>query len=130
MQYQDYFNWEEKKKDVVWFDGGKFNAAYNAVDVNAEQGRGNKLALLHESEDGKVSQYTFFDIVKQSNKFANLLTSYGVGKGDRVFIFLPRIPELYFAFLGILKTGAISGTLFSAFQHDALRDRLSNSGAK
>ena len=130
MQYQDYFNWEEKKKDIVWFDGGKLNAAYNAADVNVEQGRGSKLALLYESEDGKLSQYTFFDIVKQSNKFANLLTQRGVVKGDRVFIFLPRIPELYFSFLGTLKTGAIAGTLFSAFQQEALKDRLVNSGAK
>jgi len=67
---------------------------------------------------------------KESNKFANLLRKLKIKKGDRVFIFLPRIPPLYISFLGILKIGAIAGTMFSAFMEDALKDRLLDSGAK
>ena len=59
---------------------------------------------------------------EQSNKFANVLQSLGVEKGDRVFIYMERLPELYFAFFGILKVGAIAGPLFSAFGPDPVKD--------
>src|SRR6202043_1438889 len=75
-------------------------------------------------------EYTFEEIKKETNKFANVLTAQGVAKGDRVFLFLPTIPERHVAFLGILKVGAIVGTMFSAFQEMALLDRLGDSRAK
>ncbi len=121
---------EAAKKDIAFFEDGSLNSAYNAVDKHIERGNGNRIGLIFESEDGKVSEYSFFQLSKQSNKIANYLTSQGVKKGDRVFIFLPRIPELFISFLGILKTGAIAGSMFSAFQQDALKDRLGNSEAK
>jgi acetyl-CoA synthetase len=120
---------DNAQKQVTFFDDGKLNAAYNAVDKHIEHGNGNKMALLYEADDGKQSQYTFFDLAKHSNRYANYLTGLGVQKGDRVFLFLPRIPELFISFLGILKTGAIAGTMFSAFQEAALKDRLENSEA-
>lgn len=118
------------KDSVSWYEDGGLNAAYNAVDRNLEHGNGNKTALIFEGEDGKVTEYTFFSLSKQSNKIANYLVHCGIQKGDRVFLFLPRIPELFISFLGILKTGAIAGTMFSAFQEQALKDRLENSGVK
>ncbi len=86
--------------------------------------------MYYEGDAGNKEQYTFTQISELSSKFANVLASHGVKRGDRVFLFLPRIPELFISFLGILKTGAIAGTLFSAFQEQALLDRLENSEAK
>jgi len=80
-------------------------------------------------DENKTKKFSFLDLEKESNKFANLLKNLNVKKGDRVFIFLPRIPEAYTSFLGILKVGAIAGTLFQAFGPDALKDRLKDSGA-
>jgi acetyl-CoA synthetase len=85
--------------------------------------------MVHIDPKGKTSKYTYEQLVKESNKFANVLKKLGVKKGDRVFIFLPRVPELYISFLGILKLGAIAGTLFAAFGTEALKDRLGNSEA-
>lgn len=122
--------WQQHKKDVAWFADGTLNAAYNAIDKHIGTPTEQKTALIYESEDSNVQTYSFRDIYRLSNKFANILTQNGVVKGDRVFIFMPRIPELHISFLAILKTGAIAGTLFSAFQQEALKDRLENSGAK
>lgn len=124
------FTWEEARREIDWFDGGRLNAAYNAVDRHALNWRKNKVALYWEGDRGEVEKYTFRELSELSNKFANALIDMGVKKGDRVFIFLPRIPELYVAFLGTLKVGAIAGTLFAAFGPDALRDRLGDSEAK
>lgn len=123
------FDWKHWYKELAWFDG-KINAAYNAVDRHVNTWRKNKVALYWEGENGTTQQYTFEQVALNSNKFGNLLKDFDVGRGDRVFLFLPRIPELFFAFLGILKIGAICGTLFSAFQEQALQDRLENSEAK
>ncbi len=124
------FKWKEAEKYIEWFSGRKLNAAYVAVDKHIDTERENKLALYWEGENGESKKYTFFELSQLSNKFANVLKKLKVKKGDRVFIFLPRIPELYIAFLGILKTGAIAGTMFSAFGPQGLRDRLQDSGAK
>ena len=122
------FQWSGIKKELDWFDD-KINAAYNAVDRHTLTWRKNKIALYWEGEEGQEKKYTFEELSLASNKVGNILKDFGVERGDRVFIFLPRVPELYFAFLGILKIGAIAGTLFSAFQEQALADRLENSGA-
>lgn len=122
--------WQEKKHDVAWFDEETINAAYNAVDKHLETAVATKTALIFEPDSGETQIYTFENLSKHSSKVANVLKEHGVIKGDRVFLFLPRIPDLYFCFLGILKTGAICGTMFSAFQPAALKDRLENSEAK
>ncbi|MBI2079169.1 acetate--CoA ligase [Candidatus Micrarchaeota archaeon] len=124
------FHWDKIKKDLEWFSDGKINAAHNAVDRHVNNHRKNKVALIYESTSGQVEKYTYLDLKNQSNKFANVLKKLGVVKGDRVFLFLPRIPAVYFSFLGALKIGAIASTLFSAFGPEALVDRLGNSGAK
>lgn len=123
------FTWAKARGYVDWFDG-KLNAAYNAVDRHTLTWRKNKVALYWEDEAGNEKKYTFEELSLLSNKIGNILKEFDVARGDRVFLFLPRIPELYFCFLGILKIGAIAGTLFSAFQEQALADRLANSEAK
>ncbi len=122
--------WEIHKNEIAWFSDGTLNAAHNSLDKHLGTPIENKIALIHEDDNCATSTYTFLHLIKLSNKVANILKEYGINKGDRVFIFLPRIPELYFCFLGILRTGAIAGTLFSAFQESALKDRLEDSGAR
>lgn len=126
----DTFDWENAKKEVDWFNGETINAAYNAVDRQVFGGRRNKVALYAIGADNKMSKLTFQDIYEQSNKVGNALKSLGVEKGDRVFVYLPRVPELYVSTIAIAKVGAIAGPLFSAFGPDALKDRLEDSGAK
>lgn len=124
------FSWKKYYQELDWFEKGRINAAYNAVTRHALSTNKDKVALYWENQDGKKRKITFAELEKESNKFANVLTKLGIKKGERVFIFLPRIVETYIAFLGILKTGAIAGTLFQAFGDAALKDRLKNSGAK
>src|SRR3989344_1449256 len=123
------FSWREARKELTWFDN-KLNAAYNAIDRHTHTWRKNKIALYWEDEAGNEEKYTFEELRVLSNKVGNILRDFGADRGERVFLFLPRIPALYFCFLGVLKIGAIAGTLFSAFQEPALADRLANSGAQ
>ncbi len=122
------FSYEAAEKELEYWDG-KVNAAHNAIDRHAESWRKNKIALLWEGEK-ETKEYTFLQMKEKTNQFANLLGKLGIKRGERAFIFLPRVPELYISFIGILKTGAIAGTMFSAFGPDAIKDRLKDSGAK
>ena len=123
------FSWKSVRRELDWINGS-LNAAYNAVDRHTHTWRRNKVALYWHGEDDTQKKFTFEELSLASNKFGNILKDFGVERGDRVFLFLPRVPELFFAFLGTLKIGAIAGTLFSAFQEQALFDRLQNSDAK
>ncbi|MFC5469899.1 acetate--CoA ligase [Cohnella suwonensis] len=122
------FNWADVESRFSWASTGKVNMAYEAIDRHVENGRGDKTAL-HYSDTQREQSYTFAEMSKQSNRFANVLRGLGVGKGDRVFIFMPRTPELYFGLFGSLKVGAVVGPLFEAFMETAVRDRLQDSGA-
>jgi acetyl-CoA synthetase len=122
--------WDDIKSELSWFDDGGVNIAYNAIDRHMGTPTEGKIALIWEGDNGATAKFSFGELSKLSNQYANFLKTSGVKKGDRVFLFLPRIPVLYAAFLGILKTGAIAGSMFSAFQEQALVDRLSNSEAK
>src|SRR5262249_53461861 len=104
--------------------------AYNAVDRHMHDGRRNKVALYCVHADNGLELFTFQDMYHLSNRLGNALKGLGVEKGDRVFVFLPRIPELYVSTVAIAKIGAVAGPLFSAFGPDALRDRLLDSEAK
>ncbi|PAD25790.1 acetate--CoA ligase [Niallia circulans] len=125
-----HFKWDQAEKDFSWHQTGKINLAYEAIDRHAENYRANKVAL-HYFHPSRKETYTFKDLKKFSNKAGNVLKDVGnVNKGDRVFIFMPRSPELYFALLGAIKLGAIVGPLFEAFMEDAVKDRLYDSEAK
>ncbi len=124
------FTWEEAQKEISYFAGGKMNAAYNAIDRQMHAGRRNKVALYCVDAENRLELFTFQDIYYLSNRLGNALKSLGVQKGDRVFVFMPRIPELYVSTVAIAKIGAVVGPLFSAFGPDALRDRLQDSEAK
>ena len=102
------FSWDELSKELDGLPGGGLNIAYEAIDRHVKNGRGDKAAILWEGKDGEQETYTFEDLARMSNKWANVLRSLGVKKGDRVFVFLDRIPELYAAVFGTLKAGASS----------------------
>lgn len=121
-------SWERIEQQFSWYETGKVNMAYEAIDRHLELGKGNKTALYY-SDSERDESYTFEQLSKQSNRFANVLRKLGVGKGERVFIFMPRTPELYVSVLGALKIGAVVGPLFEAFMETAVKDRLQDSEA-
>ncbi len=123
------FSWESVADELDWFEGGALNIAHEVLDRHISTPRRDAVALFWEGKDGRSETYTFQDLSKLTNRFANALTSLGVKKGDRVFTYLDRTPESFIALLGALKTGAIIGPLFSAFGPDAVKDRLQDSGA-
>ncbi|TDM07721.1 acetate--CoA ligase [Macrococcus lamae] len=123
------FDWKEVEQAFSWHDTGQVNMAYECIDRHVENGRGDKVALYYKDASRNES-YTFEEMMKKSNKAANVLKqTTNVAKGDRLFIFMPRSPELYFVLLGALKIGAIVGPLFEAFMEKAVKDRLENSEA-
>ncbi len=128
--YRDFDLKEWSRGEIKFFDNGKLNAAYNAVERHAHNENKNKVALYLLDENLFETKLTFGELDRLANQFANYLKSLGIEKGDRVFFFLPRNATIFYGFLGALKIGAIAGTLFSAFGPQALLDRLENSGAK
>jgi len=126
----DAFRWDDIRAELDGLPGGGLNIAYECIDRHLTTDRKDKVAMLWEAKDGRAETYTFAQMAAGSNKAANALRSLGVEKGDRVFVFLERVPELYFTVFGTLKLGAVIGPLFSAFGPDAVRDRLADSEAK
>ncbi|KEF37636.1 acyl-CoA synthetase/AMP-acid ligase [Schinkia azotoformans MEV2011] len=124
------FDWKEVEKNFSWYETGRVNIAYEAIDRHALGEKGDKIALHYRDAD-RNEQYTFKELMERTNQAGNVLkNAANVVKGDRVFVFMPRSPELYFVVLGALKLGAIVGPLFEAFMEGAVRDRLEDSGAK
>ncbi|MBF8267246.1 MAG: acsA [Dehalococcoidia bacterium] len=124
------FTWEQLRGELDGLPGGGLNLAHEAIDRHAHSDRRDRVALYWEGTGGEEERYTFAKLKELTDRFANVLKGLGVKKGDRVFLFMERIPELYVAFFGILKAGAIAGPLFSAFGPDPVKDRLLDSGAK
>lgn len=127
-KFKQSFTWDKLKDEFSWNQTGKVNIAYEAIDKHAESDKKNKVALLF-SDGTRRESYTFIEMKRQSNKVANVLKDIGIKKGDRVFTLMPRSPELYFSIFGILKIGAVVGTLCEAFVEDAIFARLSDSEA-
>jgi acetyl-CoA synthetase len=123
------FSWDAVRREMDGLPEGGLNIAHECIDRHAKTARRNKTALYWEGRNGDTETYTFNDLKQLSDRFARVLRGLNVKKGERVFVFLDRIPELYVAVFGTLKAGAVIGPLFSAFGPDALRDRLSDSGA-
>ena len=114
-----------------WFVGGRTNIVANAIDRHLLGPYRNKLALIWVSEDGKESRtFSYFSLNREVTRMANILKSMGVRKGDKVTIYLPRIPETLFAMLACAKVGAVHSVIFAGFSSDALRDRIDDSESK
>ncbi|HVO67471.1 MAG TPA: acetate--CoA ligase [Syntrophales bacterium] len=115
---------------VKYFEGGKLNVSYNCLDRHLKA-RGDKIAIQWEgNEPGEDRAYTYKELHKEVCKFANVLKSLGVKKGDRVCFFLPMIPELPIGLLACTRIGAIHSVVFGGFSSDSLRDRIQDSGSK
>ena len=124
------FDWTQMEKELGIQRHEELNLAYLAIDRHAASSRRDKVALFWEGKNGETESYTFGQLSTLTSKFANALAGMGVAKGDRVFTFMERIPELYIAIFGGLKLGAIVGPLFADFGPDPVKDRLEDSGAK
>jgi acetyl-CoA synthetase len=124
------FDWQEMYDELDWLPGGGLNKAHEAIDRHANGPNRDKLAMIWEGKNGEKETYTFGQMKVETDRFANVIKSLGIVTGDRVFIYMERLPELYFAFFGALKAGAVVGPLFSAFGPDPVRDRLQDSEAK
>ncbi|RJX36101.1 MAG: acetate--CoA ligase [Desulfarculus sp.] len=122
--------WEAFAAEISGLPGGGLNIAYEAIDRHALGQNKDKAALYWEGAAGESERYSFADLFNLTNRLANALRGLGVKKGDRVFTYMDRTPELYIALLAIAKAGGVLGPLFSAFGPDAVRDRLADSGAK
>jgi len=123
------FSWDAVHEQLDGLPGGGLNIAYECIDRHTLTKRRNKTALQWESRHGEIEFYSFNDLKQLSDRFAQVLRGLGVKKGDRLFIFLDRIPELYISLFGALKVGAVVGPLFSAFGPEAILDRLHDSAA-
>ena len=114
-----------------WFTGGKINISYNCLDKNLEKRR-NKVALIWkpEPEEERERVFTYYELYRQVNKFANTLKKLGVKKGDTVGIYMPMLPETIIAMLACARIGAVHAVVFSAFSSNALKVRLEGTKAK
>jgi acetyl-CoA synthetase len=113
-----------------WFVGAKTNIAYNALDRHVKTYRRNKLAIIWEGEPGDRREFSYWRVWREVNKFANVLKSMGVRKGDRVTIYMGRIPELVFAMLACAKIGAVHSVIYGGFSEQALADRIEDAQSK
>ena len=112
-----------------WFTGGRLNVCYNCVDRHL-RARPDKPALLWEGEPGDRRTFTYRELAEEVGRFANVLKSVGVKKGDRVAIYLPMIPEAAFAMLACARIGAPHSVVFGGFSPDSLSDRINDAEAK
>jgi acetyl-CoA synthetase len=112
-----------------WFVGGEINLSYNCLDRHVQTARKNKAALIWESEPGEVRTYTYQQLWKEVQKFANVLKNLGVRKGDRVAIYMGMTPELPIAMLACARIGAPHSIVFGGFSANALVDRIHDSHA-
>lgn len=113
-----------------WFVGGKTNITYNALDRHLKTWRKNKLALIWEGEDGERRTYSYYQLWQEVNKFANVLKSMGVEKGDTVTIYMGRVPELMMAMLAVTKIGAVHSVVYGGFSEQALASRIEDAQSK
>ncbi len=137
--------WEERAKELVWFQpwdkvlddsnapfykwfvGAKTNIVYNCLDRHIATWRRNKLALIWEGENGDLRTFSYHALNREVCKFANVLRSMGVKKGDRVTIYMGRVPELPIAMLACAKIGAVHSVVYGGFSVEALHGRLEDS---
>jgi acetyl-CoA synthetase len=113
-----------------WFKGSQCNIIHNALDRHQRSWRKNKLSLIWVGERGEVRTYSYFALNRDVSKFANVLKAMGVKKGDRVTIYMPRIPEIVIAMLACAKIGAVHSVVYGGFSVDALQGRIEDSESK
>ena len=116
---------------IKWFSGGILNASYNCIDRHVENGFGDDTAIIWEGNDPNQSKkYSYNELLKEVSQLSNALKELGVGKGDRVCIYLQMIPELAISALACARIGAVHSIVFGAFSSDSLRERINDSECK
>ena len=120
------FSWSISEKELGYKKGDPINIGWYCTDRICQMGKGKKPALIWEGHGGAEKRYTYDDVRRASNTIGSFLKRQNVNPGDRVCLFMDKIPELYLGFLGILKIGAIAQPLFSAFGDESLFVRLDN----
>jgi len=119
------FSWKQAEGELSFLPGGRgLNIAYEAVDRHATGDRRDQIAIRWLGKDGQRTDFSYAELARLTNRFANALASLGVEQGDRVFTLLGRVPELYLAALGTLKHRAVYCPLFSAFGPEPVQARL------
>jgi len=119
------------KAKISWFEGGKLNVSYNCLDRHIKAGFGDQTALIWEGNDPLTDKtISYSEMLAEVSKFANVLKSTGVEKGDRVCIYMQMIPELAIAMLACTRIGAVHSIVFGAFSPDALKNRINDSSCK
>jgi len=127
------FTWDTvaRKIDIKWFEDGQLNVSYNCLDRHLKTWRKNKAAIIWQGEPEEDARIlTYQDLHREVCKFANVLKSKGIKKGDRVSIYLPMIPELPIAMLACSRIGAIHSVVFGGFSADSLANRIQDSECK
>ncbi len=127
--YQDLtanFDWSIAERELDYRPGAPLNIGWMCSDRICRLGQADKLALIWEDYQGNQKRFTYDDVRVLSNTVARFICSLGIAPGERVCLFMDRVPELYIGFLGILKTGAVAQPLFSAFGNESLFVRLDN----
>jgi acetyl-CoA synthetase len=135
--WAEQLDWKTKWNRVLdwnppyakWFAGGTLNAVYNCLDRHLAD-RGDKAALIWEGEPGEVRRVTYRELHAEVSKFANVLKSLGIAKGDRVAIYMPLVVEAVVAMLACARIGAVHSVVFGGFSSDALKDRIQDQEAK
>ncbi|MBS1261454.1 MAG: Acetyl-coenzyme A synthetase [Calditrichaeota bacterium] len=130
-----YEPWDQALDDsnapfFQWFVGGKTNVVLNALDRHMANARKNKLALIWEGENGEQATMSYFRLRQEVNRFANVLKSMGVAKGDRVTIYMGRIPEIIVAMLATVKIGAMHSVVYGGFSTEALAERIEDARSR
>lgn len=112
-----------------WFTDGQLNVSFNCLDVHLAE-RGHRTALIFEGEPGDVRKLSYRELHAEVCRFANALKAQGVGKGDRVAIYMPLVPETIVAMHACNRIGAIHSVVFGGFSAPALKDRIEDTGAR
>src|SRR5690606_127753 len=113
-----------------WFVGGKTNIVLNALDRHVRSWRRNKAALIWEGENYETRTYTYQQLNREVSRFASVLRAMGVERGDRVTIYMGRIPEIIVAMLACAKIGAVHSVVYGGFSVEALHGRIEDSQSK
>ncbi|MPQ75916.1 acetate--CoA ligase [Hydrogenovibrio sp. JE_KL2] len=120
---------DSKAPFYKWFSDGELNASYNCIDRHLAE-KQDKLAIIFETDDGRVEQFTYKDLHDEVSRLANALTAQGIQKGDRVVIYMPMIPQAVFAMQACARIGAIHSVVFGGFSAEALKDRIEDASAR
>jgi acetyl-CoA synthetase len=119
----------DRAPNYRWFTDGRLNVSHNCLDVNLRE-RGGKTAIVFEGEPGDVRKLTYAELHGEVCRFANALKDIGIGRGDRVVIYMPLIPEAVVAMQACARIGAIHSVVFGGFSSNAVKDRIEDAGAK